>query len=779
MGQPDQLSTDPSPANAVTDSIVESQLPPASDASEVEKAGSTPGVQDDSSVGNSLETSEGPELPEGQKHATTAPFQSSSAAPKTPQNATKKGLVVIHGAGHQHQSETLQFMASPLIEWMSEWAEAHGCTLRVDDAALRFATEDDDPGQPPPHVHVSLGVIDSDGDTPIGDVDDDADLENKRKLIKPFDWTVAETWWAWSAISPPLVTIFVWMLKHGIHAIVAGLHNMSAHACSLWRECVHPKDPRINADTGYGQPESTPRWALWLDLVITAMTLALSPVVILVGILAMFLAVLLSQVPIDAVQNFALVGPLASFLTINGGQIYILANDEIQAANFRGRLERTIRWLSDHERCKEIYIMAHSLGCIVSYETLCALGDIWTVTPYPDVVKLFTMGDGLNLAWRLEPQQWWKQPHQWRLFVPLQGSIDWYDFWSEQDPVPSGPIRIPAHVVKHVKGLMARLSVKPAYQELFLGRDKDTNPKMAETRRMQPQGSVNVTNWMDILADHGGYWDNDEEVLSRVACEIDAGRSGNLSDSSFYQSWYAISGRSARRARVALLTLIRLMFYTLLFAAVLQTKTQHMGQTVMNNLAQLPGLKPLADAAHQAITAIVSRLDLNSKTPFFGGIGWIFYVLPAVLVLLVPLLLLYNSVARTCWQQWDKRQSIERMRLAVQNQLGLARSGDQHITLIRTAKAGEKPRYWGWLATAFALPLLALVVGLVLLKVGFAEAVVWTIVTLFILLPPAVITVVTLLFLLPRLMQFIVSLFKLLHRMWSRMAPHQAPSVSP
>src|SRR5205823_12794347 len=34
--------------------------------------------------------------------------------------------------------------------------------------------------------------------------------------------------------------------------------------------------------------------------------------------------------------------------------------------------------------------------------------------------------------------------------------------------------------------------------------------------------SIRVVNRMDVLTDHGGYFTNDEEVLRRVAAEIDA-----------------------------------------------------------------------------------------------------------------------------------------------------------------------------------------------------------------------------------------------------------------
>jgi hypothetical protein len=603
-----------------------------------------------------------------------------------------KGIVVIHGVGSEPQSGTLQFMASPLIDWVSQWIQAHDRTLRVNHAGLRFGLTDADPNQSPPHVHISLGDVEADGDSPIGANPEAPDFEKKRGKIKAFHWIIAEAWWAKSSLSPSFTAIFMWLFNHFVRVIGAFWNARCLHIGTLWSDLLgRPQIP--NQD----RPLPAPKWALWLDLVLTAITLLGSLILAIPGVIGIILISLLSQVPIPAVSTFVLVGPLTSFLSINAGQMFILANDEVQAANFRARLEHTVRWLQEKQQCKEIYVMAHSGGCVVSYETLCAEGDIWkpTAGTPPNVVKLFTMGDGLNIDWRLQPWKWWRRPHQWRLFLPLNPSVTWLDFYAGLDPVSMGSVKVPKHVQDHMR------------------EDQKEDP-LQRQGVAKPRWNLPVTNWMDVFSDHGGYWENDEEVLSRVACEIDLGRKGYLAErqnSQFYEEHYVESGRRRRLTRVGLLALIRLTFYALVAAALFEPTMLAFGQTVMLWLSNIPGVSGLGGLLNGWISALVAAWGLSPNTPLIGWIGWVINAVPAMLVLGLLYVMLYNVLALACWQQWDVRMRTDAMRQAAQDQA----AQDEALPRGRSKENGWK-LYHLWVIAALMFPIVTAIVGRASLK---------------------------------------------------------------
>lgn len=323
--------------------------------------------------------------------------------------------------------------------------------------------------------------------------------------------------------------------------------------------------------------------------------------------------------------------------------------------------------------------MAHSAGSIISYQTLCKSADLWSGTSGksdPNVVKLFTMGEGLNLAWRLQRLDWWKGPHQWRLFKPLNSKIKWLDFWAGQDPAPAGKVELP-------KRKKDQIDQKHRIQP-FVHSFGPAHPE-----------EISVTNWMDVLSDHGGYWDNDEEVLFRVACEIDAGAGKDWTDSeNFYkqQNGYATAGqagqagqagRAARITRVGSLTAIRLGFYALAIAAAFQPGTQKLAWYILHLIGNIPGVAGIASVFNTIISGSVRLAHLSPSTPVFGWIGWLFNALPALILMALLYTLLCTTLTRALWDQWDIRMRTARIYQAA------PRRADAHVA-----------KGWGWLVIA-------------------------------------------------------------------------------
>jgi hypothetical protein len=98
---------------------------------------------------------------------------------------------------------------------------------------------------------------------------------------------------------------------------------------------------------------------------------------------------------------------------------------------------------------------------------------------------------------------------------PLPTSVRWINVWSAYDPVAGGPLRTPDHI-------------------------------------RRPDEDLEVTNWMNVILDHGGYFSNREEFLSRLAQELES--PGNRQGSRFFPEEGERPWRDRRRDRV--LTLV-------------------------------------------------------------------------------------------------------------------------------------------------------------------------------------------------------------------------------
>jgi hypothetical protein len=170
---------------------------------------------------------------------------------------------------------------------------------------------------------------------------------------------------------------------------------------------------------------------------------------------------------------------LRNFVQDQIGDFYTFMWDDIQAVHVRGSVATAIHFLVDKRQCERIAVIAHSQGTVVAYDALCS----GAVLPADLArVKTFvTFGSALNNAWdrRLVPERTSRVRH------PLPASMRWINVWSAYDPVTGGQLRTPPHI-------------RP------------------------PDEDIEVTNWMNVILDHGGYFTNREEFLSRVAQELES-----------------------------------------------------------------------------------------------------------------------------------------------------------------------------------------------------------------------------------------------------------------
>jgi len=350
-------------------------------------------------------------------------------------DATRVGVVFVHGIGQQSESYTVREFGGPLLHWLQEWHKRRDRDLCVTSSDLTYG----ELAQRPARFKLDL----------------EADGEHPAQT-----WFFAEAWWAARLSAPNLDEMTWWGLKS---AVVRSLRLAEVVVVSFRKV---PQSPKAII-------EVVSSLLLFLGYV----TAAILSIPLILGLYV------LAQIP-GPVER-AVMG-LRNFVQDQIGDFYTFMWDDIQAVHVRGSVAAAIRFLIDKGGCERIAVIAHSQGTVVAYDALCS-----DAVPPADLarVKTFvTFGSALNNAWdkRLVPAR------TCRLSDPLPKSIRWINVWSAYDPVTGGAIKTPDE------------------------RAPDEKPF-----RM-PDEQLEVTNGMNVILDHGGYFTNREEFLSRLAQELES-----------------------------------------------------------------------------------------------------------------------------------------------------------------------------------------------------------------------------------------------------------------
>ncbi len=271
-------------------------------------------------------------------------------------------------------------------------------------------------------------------------------------------WIFAEAWWAARLSAPNLDEMTWWGLKS---AVV---------------RCLHLARVVVASFGNISSPKA-------IIEIVSAILLFLGYVAAAILSIPLILALyVLAQIPGPVEQ--AVMG-LRNFLLDQIGDFYTFMWDDIQAVHIRGSVAAAIHFLIEKRECERIAVIAHSQGTVVAYDALCS----GAVLPedLAEVKTFITFGSALNDAWdkRLVPAR------TCRLQEPLPAGIHWINVWSEYDPVSGGQIRVP-------------------------------QPTSDRAAIRKPDEDLPVTNWLNVILDHGGYFANREEFLSRVAQELES-----------------------------------------------------------------------------------------------------------------------------------------------------------------------------------------------------------------------------------------------------------------
>jgi hypothetical protein len=210
-----------------------------------------------------------------------------------------------------------------------------------------------------------------------------------------------------------------------------------------------------------------------------------------------------------------------------------------------------IDWMARVERCNHIVVAGHSQGAVVAYDALLS-GEARALER---VRLLVTFGAAINNVWDLAPATF----H--RLDGDLPRHIPWCDFWATYDPVAHG-----------------RIDIRP------------TDPLA------QPPQEFAVANSFSVVSDHGGYVDNPEEFVGRLAQLIE--RPADRTGSRF---WKPLADETAwvQRRRDRLLTLVawRLWMITIFGFAILARGDRLLadGAAIWSWLVAFPGVAGIAN----------------------------------------------------------------------------------------------------------------------------------------------------------------------------------------
>ncbi len=379
--------------------------------------------------------------------------------------APTTGVVFVHGIGEQVRAEILLGWSRPIVQAVADWARSIPADERIEG--------------PIPLVGdrvVRTGIDFEGSDLPLVTIGVPGQAGRGAPRFEPQTWVMTEARWAQDVQPPSLETMIDWCGPRGVVATVVN----------------RIVDQSVGAST-----DSTSILSKALSqLVRTLSQMGLSAfvsIVVTLGLLAYgLLRAVGSFIPNKTVQDAIARFGLDTFLTTWWGDVYVLLDDPVQAANIRGQVAKSIRALR-HFGCERIVLVAHSGGTVVSYMALADDALSERVDTFITHGQAIQMG---RMIWEQEGDDPTSSGGRVVAGTPIRASR-WRDFHASHDPAPAG------HLAE----------ASPA---------------------ARPPGVTFVDdetwNRMSIAEDHGEYFSNDEEFVEPVLSEIEtAGRPGAAS----------------------------------------------------------------------------------------------------------------------------------------------------------------------------------------------------------------------------------------------------------
>jgi hypothetical protein len=480
-----------------------------------------------------------------------------SAAAELPEiDPSTTGVVFVHGIGEQVRAEILLGWSRPIVRAVADWAssrptEPDGPRMWSSDRVVRTQIDFDGTGMP-------LVTIRVPGTT------------EETEPFAPQTWVMTEARWAQDVEPPTLATMIDWCGPRGVVATVveriversmASESRVKAAAVAHGTATSRPL-PRFMLAGRLAAATADPRNSAGRAAAEMGLSAVVS-VVVTFGLLGYaFVRAVARVIPYQPLQDALARLALDTFLTTSWGDVYVLLDDPVQAANIRGQVAKTIEALRAFG-CGRVVVVAHSGGAIISYMALSdpALSEAAdTLVTHGQAIQMGRTIHHAEGEIRTSPGVRIERGQPLRI-------ARWRDFHSTHDPASAGQLE------------EANPATPPALGIVF----EDTE----------------VWNRMSIAEDHSDYFSNDEEFVDELLSEIEtAGRPG--APSRFAPEREARIER--RQQRVFILALWkRLMFVVPLMAIMTAFLTPSEGL-----------IPELRDAARSIATFVPGSSDLIS-----------------------------------------------------------------------------------------------------------------------------------------------------------------------
>ena len=424
----------------------------------------------------------------------------------------RRGIVIVHGVGEQGRGDYIGSFVEPLAGFVADGcgSENVSITVRNEADASAWATL-----------------------TLRGDARDE-------------EWHIREAWWAKNFRPSSSKTVLFWAVIAGltimwatwrsifVRAVARLAHNyqkMSLSRDDLMGRPLERDDKgelRLAPDTRQGlwvAPQTLPGKAIldalvWLFICLLYVVGAVVLLTLLVP-LYLFLLLPLSFVapePVVAIQR-KLVGLIVSSIgdqqamTTRRFALAGASNEVAQALWWmlsKDGLARSKRTIDGFTGYDTVTVVAHSGGCVVSFDALASQVKEWMHDPElpagisrPKKVGWVTAGSGLNLAYRMRRTKDPRENAFWDR--PMGDFVNWMNVYARYDPVPQGPP--PPDLVTSLVGADGMLD--------------------CTSEKRPPYVCLRVVNDDFPGSDHSAYWVNRTEVLSRLVSFIADGDRAN------------------------------------------------------------------------------------------------------------------------------------------------------------------------------------------------------------------------------------------------------------
>lgn len=243
------------------------------------------------------------------------------------------GVLFVHGIGEQPLGDTLKSAVDPIVRSLDLWI--HGAAIdgsaTLRDGRMQLTSGDD---ACPTHALLQVRTTDA------------------QQQVNEGVALVAESWWARNFVPPTPGALMSWTFR--VLPLAMGMHLSDG----VRRHGSLMHDDQTGRLRRAGHALQTLGWLL-------VMMLALPLALPLQGLLAA--SVLLGLLPLRFVQDA--MRALQATLVGTLGDSALLVSSPVSRAMIVGQCKSDLSWLA--ERCDQVFVVAHSQGCAVSYLALC------------------------------------------------------------------------------------------------------------------------------------------------------------------------------------------------------------------------------------------------------------------------------------------------------------------------------------------------------------------------------------------------------------------------